>query len=265
MTDAAATPYPRAMRLALGWVLPVALLGLWELSGHLGRLPSYLIAPSAIAITTWDMVLSGELWQQTRDTLVRALGGYALGAACGVGMGLLAGVARPVERFYEPIISLTYPVPKIVVLPVLIAWLGAGNASKIAVITAAVFYPTFINSLYGAKAVNRLHVWSARNMGASRAQVFFKIVLPSALPQVLAGLRIGLALAFIVVVASEMQNSRSGLGHLIITAEDNIRFDLMYAAIIAIGLLGFIGDRLIVHVRRRLLAGQMPGKDDEHG
>ncbi len=188
------------------------MLATWELYGVLGRLPSYLIAPSAIAATTAGMLLSGELWRHTADSLLRVAGGYALGSVCGIGLGLLAGIARPVERFYEPIISLTYPVPKIVVLPVLIAWLGAGDASKIAVITAAVFYPTFINSLYGAKAVNRLHVWSARNMGASAAQTFFKVVLPSALPQVLAGLRIGLALAFIVVVASEMQNSRSGLG-----------------------------------------------------
>ena len=93
---------------------------------------------------------------------MRALAGYALGGACGIAMGLLAGIARPVERFYDPIVSLTYPVPKIVVLPILIAWLGAGDASKIAVITAAVFYPTFINALYGAKAVNHILVWSAR-------------------------------------------------------------------------------------------------------
>jgi ABC-type nitrate/sulfonate/bicarbonate transport system permease component len=171
-------------------------------------------------------------------------------------MGLLAGIARPVERFYEPIISLTYPVPKIVVLPVLIAWLGAGDASKIAIITAAVFYPTFINALYGAKAVDRLLVWSGRNMGATPVQVFLKIILPSALPQVLVGLRIALALAFIVVVASEMANSRTGLGHLIITAEDNIRFDLMYAAIVAVALIGFSGDRLLAMIRRRALLGR---------
>lgn len=265
MTPAATSGYSRPRRIALGWIFPVAVLAIWELYGYFGQLPSYLIPPSLIATTTWDMVLSGELWRHTHATLLRALAGYALGAACGIGMGLLAGIARPVERFYEPIISLTYPVPKIVVLPVLIAWLGAGNASKIAVITAAVFYPTFINALYGAKAVNHIHVWSARNMGASRFQVFRKIVLPSALPQLLAGLRIGLALAFIVVVASEMQSSRSGLGHLIITAEDNIRFDLMYAAIVAVGLIGFLGDRLLVHLRRRVLAGQMIGRDNAYG
>jgi len=259
-----ALPYSGGQRLLLGSCLPALALIAWEFWARFGSLPSYLIAPTAIVAATWDMAVSGELWQHAGQSLLRALTGYVIGAVCGVGMGLLAGIARPVERFYEPIISLTYPVPKIVVLPVLIAWLGAGDASKIAVITASVFYPTFINALYGAKAVDRLHVWSARNMGASALQIVCKVVLPSALPQVFAGLRIGLALSLVVVVAAEMQNARGGLGYLIITAEDNIRFDLMYAAIIAIGLFGFAGDRLLVRIRRRVLAGHMVGKEGGH-
>jgi ABC-type nitrate/sulfonate/bicarbonate transport system permease component len=248
------------MRGALALVLPALILAVWEIAGRLNALPTYLVAPSVIAATAWEMIYSGELWLHTGDTLRRALAGYFLGALCGITAGLLAGVVRPIERFYDPIISFTYPVPKIVVLPVLIGWLGTGDASKVAVITAAVFYPTFINSLYGAKAVNRLHVWSARNMGASRLQVFRKVLLPSALPQVFAGLRIALALAFIVVVASEMANSRTGLGHLIIVAEDNIRFDILYAAVLAIALLGFLGDRLLLLVRRRVFARRGEGE-----
>jgi ABC-type nitrate/sulfonate/bicarbonate transport system permease component len=259
--SAVAVPYSRAWRTALGFVVPLVALAAWEVRARLGGAPSYLIAPSVILATTWEMVLSGELWQHARASLLRALGGYAIGGACGIAMGLLAGIARPIERFYDPIVSLTYPVPKIVVLPILIAWLGAGDGSKIAVITAAVFYPTFINALYGAKGVNKLYVWSARNMGASPLRVFAKVILPAALPTVLTGLRIGLALAFIVTVAAEMQNSRSGLGHLIIAAEDSLRYDLMYAAIIAIALIGFAGDRLLVTLRRRALAGQTIGKE----
>ncbi len=253
-------PLSRGRRMALGLVLPVLAVIAWEISARIGEAPSYLVAPSVILATTWDMLATGELWQHTQVSLVRALAGYAIGGACGITLGLLAGIARPVERFYDPIVSLTYPVPKIVVLPILIAWLGAGDASKIAVITAAVFYPTFINSLYGAKGVNKLYVWSARNMGARPLRVFAKVILPAALPQVLTGLRIGLALAFIVMVASEMQNSRSGLGNLIITAEDSLRFDLMYAAIIVIALIGFCGDRLLLWLRRRALAGQTIAK-----
>jgi ABC-type nitrate/sulfonate/bicarbonate transport system permease component len=249
MADA---PYSRVQRIVLGCAIPVVALLSWESFARWGTPPSYLVAPTAIVSTMWEMIVSGELWQHSRDSLARALAGYAIGTVCGVGIGLLAGITRPLERFYEPIISLTYPVPKIVILPVLIAWLGAGEASKIAIITTGVFYPTFINSLYGAKAVNRLYVWSARNMGATRTQVFFKVILPAALPQVLAGMRIALALAFIVMVAAEMQNSRSGLGYLIITAEDNIRFDLMYVAIVAIGIIGFAGDRLLVRARERV-------------
>ena len=261
----AAMPFSRARRAALGLMLPLAALIAWEISARIGDVPSYLVAPSVILATTWEMLASGELWQHTRASLLRALGGYAIGGACGIAMGLLAGIARPVEQFYDPIVSFTYPVPKIVVLPILIAWLGAGDGSKIAVITAAVFYPTFINSLYGAKGVNKLYVWSARNMGAGPLRVFAKVILPAALPQVLAGLRIGLALAFIVMVACEMANSRNGLGHLIITAEDSLRFDLMYAAIIAIAIIGFAGDRALLALRRRALAGQSIGKDGAHG
>lgn len=262
--SAAAAPYSRAMRTALGLVLPLAALIAWEVSARIGEVPSYLVAPSVILATTWEMALSGELWLHTEASLFRALGGYAIGGGAGIAMGLLAGIARPVERFYDPIVSLTYPVPKIVVLPILIAWLGSGDGSKIAVITAAVFYPTFINALYGAKGVNKLFVWSARNMGAGPLRVFANVILPAALPQVLTGLRIGLALAFIVMVACEMQNSRSGLGHLIITAEDSLRFDLMYASIIVIAIIGFAGDRLLLWLRRRALAGQSLGKDGAH-
>jgi ABC-type nitrate/sulfonate/bicarbonate transport system permease component len=262
---AAPVPYSRARRIAFGLALPLAALAAWELSARFGEVPSYLIAPTVIAETVWEMFVSGELWQHTSASLLRALGGYVIGGFFGVAMGLLAGIARPVERFYDPLVSLTYPVPKIVVLPILIAWLGAGDASKIAIITAAVFYPTFINALYGAKGVNRIYVWSARNMGASRPQVFAKVILPAALPQVLGGLRIALALAFIVMVATEMQNSRNGLGHLVITAEDHLRFDLMYAAIVAVGVIGFAGDRVLVALRRRALAGQTLGKEGAHG
>src|SRR5262249_20968558 len=106
-----ALPYSGSQRLLLGLCLPALALIAWEFWARFGSLPSYLIAPTAIVAATWDMAVSGELWQHAAQSLLRALAGYVIGAVCGIGMGLLAGIARPVERFYEPIISLTYPVP----------------------------------------------------------------------------------------------------------------------------------------------------------
>jgi len=252
----------RLARLAKGLALPVALIALWEVAGHTGSLPRYLVAPSVISKSTLSMALSGELLTDTLESLLRAYAGFLIGAGLGIALGLLAGVSRAVEGFFDPLVSLTYPVPKIALLPILMSWLGLGDASKIAVIALGVFYPAFINAYYGAKAVNRLHVWSALNMGATRLQVFAKVILPSAAPQVLTGLRIGLALAFIVMFAAEMVGAKTGLGNLVMEAEASLRFDLMYAAIIAIGVLGFASDRLLLALRRRLLAGRLAGHVD---
>lgn len=252
----------RASRAAKGLALPVLLIALWEYSAYTGSMPRYLIAPSAIFSSTLTMILNGDLFTDTVDSLRRAYGGFAIGAALGVVLGLLAGVSRRVAGFFDPLISLAYPVPKIAVLPILMSWLGIGDASKIAVIALGVFFPVFINAYYGATAVNRLHVWSALNMGASRWQVFFRVVLPSSAPQVMTGLRIGLALSFIVMFAAEMVGSNSGLGHLVIRAEDSLRFDLMYAAILAIGVLGFASDRILAELRRRMMAGRSAGHVD---
>lgn len=252
----------RAGRAAAGLALPLLLVAFWEYSAHAGMMPRYLIAPSAIMQSTYSMIASGELLVHARDSLQRSFSGFAIGSLLGIAIGLLAGVYRPVAGFFDPLVSLAYPVPKIAVLPILMSWLGIGDASKIAVIGLGVFFPVFINSFFGARDVNKLHVWSALNMGATRLQVFLRVVLPSAAPQVLTGLRIGLALSFILLFAAEMVGAKSGLGYLVIRAEDSLRFDLMYASILSIGVLGFASDRALVLVRRRLMAGRSAGHVD---
>ena len=197
-------------------------------------------------------------------SLVRSFSGFAIGSVIGIGLGLACSVARPLQAFFDPLVSMAYPVPKVALLPVVITWLGFGDASKIAIISLAVFFPTFINALYGSRGVNPRWVWSARNMGATRAQVFWRVIAPASLPHVFNGLRSGLALSFVVLFASEMVGAKNGLGNLIIKAEESMRFDLMYAAIFTIGLIGFASDRALLTLRRRLLAGKFTG-EDRHG
>ncbi len=228
-------------------------------------LPQYVVAPSTILRSLWNMLLDGDILLHTRDSLYRASAGLAMGSFFGVTAGLLAGVFRPVEEFYDPIISITYPVPKIAMLPILFAWLGIGEASKITIITVAVFYPMFIAAYYGAKSTTTVHIWSARNMGATRSVVFWKIIVPSALPQIFTGLRVALALSLVVMIAAELVVSNTGLGFLIVQSEAGLRFDIMYVAILSTALLGFFCDRALLLVRRRVLRGQLvaTGERDE--
>ena len=258
---AVSLPTLRAPRRLAGLVLPLVLLALWEIAARHGILPRYLPPPSSVAVSFRGLLLSGDLPRHAAASLFRALTGFIIGAASGAAIGLLAGVAPRVERFYEPIISLTYPVPKIAALPIIFAWFGLGDPAKIVVIVASVFYPVYIASFYGAKATSRLHVWSAQNMGAGRLRIFAGIVVPSALPQLFYGLRIGLALSFVVMVTAELSAGRDGLGYLIASSEDGMRFDMMWAALVAIGILGFCADRLLLLVRRRVLVGQLLGTE----
>jgi len=242
-------------------VLPILLLVFMQWRAGQADAPRYLVAPTQIAATWWELLRTGGLLQDAWASLLRAYGGFAIGATAGVVIGLGCGVSQGLRSFFDPLVSLLYPVPKVALLPIIITWLGFGDASKVAVIAVAVFFPTFINSLYGAVAVRPRWIWAARNLGAGPVRIFWSVVVPSALPQVFNGLRSGLALSFIVLFAAEMVGARSGLGQLVMRAEEGMRYDWMYAAIFSIGLIGFASDRLLLVLRRRLLARKFPGEE----
>ena len=235
--------------------LLVATLLLWQLAA-LGGLPEYILSPAEIARHFFAALGNRELYDNIGASLSRALPGFAIGSALGMALGLAAGVARNLDRALSPVVFLTYPVPKIVMLPLFMIWFGIGDLSKVLIIALACFYPVFINAYYGARATQKVLVWSAMNMGAWRWRLFRRVVVPSALPQIFAGLRVSLALSFIVMFAAEMINARSGLGQMIRVAENSLRFDLMYVSLVAIAILGYGADWLLGAARRRALAWQ---------
>jgi ABC-type nitrate/sulfonate/bicarbonate transport system permease component len=236
-------------------VVLLAVLAAWQLAS-LGGLPEYLLPPLDILRSFVQALGTRELYGHVAASLGRALPGFFIGAFAGTALGLLAGVRRGFDETLSPLVFLSYPVPKIVLLPLFMLWFGIGDASKILIIALACFYPLYINAYYGARATPRILVWSARSMGASGAQIFRRVVLPAALPYLFAGLRVALALSFIVMFAAEMINARSGLGHLIRDSESSLRFDLMYVALLSIAILGYAGDRLLRFARSRALAWQ---------
>src|SRR5712691_8931685 len=244
--------FPSRIHLARAGLL-LFLVGLWQLLWVWG-LPEYVLSPIDILKHFFAALGSEELYRHIGASLMRSLPGFAIGTLLGIALGLAAGISRALEQMLSPVIFLTYPVPKIVMLPLFMLWFGIGDLSKILIIALACFYPTFINAYYGAKSTPTLLVWSGLNMGAGRWRIFFNVVVPSAAPLIFAGMRVSLALSFIVMFATEMINARSGLGHLIRDAENSLRFDLMYVSLLSIAILGYLGDRLLRFAGGRLLS-----------
>jgi len=238
-------------------ILLAIVLAVWQLAALAG-LPQFVLAPAEIARHFFAALGTREFYEDVFASLGRSLPGFALGASLGAALGLAAGVARWFDRLLSPAVFLTYPVPKIVMLPIFMIWFGIGDLSKVLIIALACFYPVFINAYYGVRQTRTILVWAALNMGATPAQVFRRVVLPSASPMIFASLRVSLALSFIVMFAAEMINARSGLGHMIRVAENSLRFDLMYVSLAAIAILGYAGDRLVRFSQSKLLKWQQP-------
>ncbi|MEA3193455.1 MAG: NitT/TauT family transport system permease protein [Betaproteobacteria bacterium] len=235
--------------------LSLVVLALWQLAALHG-LPQYVLGPFEILRYFVEALGTRELYDHIGASLMRSVPGFVLGSLAGVALGLAAGVSRALDQTLSPAVFLSYPVPKIVMLPIFMLWFGIGDFSKILVIALACFYPMFINAYTGARTTPGILVWSAQNMGAGRWRIFRRVVLPAAMPMIFAGLRVALALSFIVMFAAEMINASSGLGHLIRAAESGLRFDLMYVSLLSIAILGYAGDRLLRLASGRVLVWQ---------
>jgi ABC-type nitrate/sulfonate/bicarbonate transport system permease component len=190
-----------------------------------------------------------EAW----TSLYRALAGFALAAAAGILVGMLMGRSELVAGLLDPLFSGTYAVPKLALFPIFIFVFGIGSLSKIALVFLECLYPIVIMTYHGARSVNRVLLWSAENMGASRAQIFRRVVIPATAPYVFAGFRVAVPIAMIVVVITEMISSADGLGYRVIYALASLRTDRMLAVVVAIALLGLALDRALVVLRNRLV------------
>lgn len=231
------------------------ILALWELWGLLDRLPRYLLPPTSIVAALFEHLGDGTLGPATSSSMQRLSVGFVVGTGLGVLVGLLAGVLRAVEDIADPIVSLTYPLPKIALFPAFAVWLGFSDQARILVIALACFYPAFVNAMSGTRTIDRQLVWVATNLGAGRVRTFFQVILPAALPRIFVGVRISLALAFVLLFSTEAIASREGLGHLVFSAYHDLRYELMYASILLLAILGFLFDRILLAIGTRLTRG----------
>ncbi len=257
----ASLPRRRSLALRLGAVL--AFLGLWSLASGLVVLlglfnPIFLAGPWLVLGKVLQLALDGQLWGHVVATLERVAIGFTTGALLALALGLPAGQWRPVRNLLEPIVELLRPIPPLAMLPLFIVWVGIGETSKITFITYATFFPMFLTTVHAVQQVDPLLLRAAASLGARRRQLFFRVVLPAALPEILTGIRLGVALSFFVIVISEFIGAEEGLGYLINDGRNFFLVPQMLGAAIVLGLLGFAGNALVVRFERHWLRWERP-------
>jgi NitT/TauT family transport system permease protein len=226
--------------------LPLVLLALaWQIVARLNLIDSSALPPLSKVATAWaDLVRDGELIDNGASSLYRGSVGLILAIVVGGGLGLCMARWRPLDIFVNPLVELFYPLPKSALIPVTVLWLGFGDGSKILLIFLGCMIPVTIGAYNGARGSDHALVWSARSMGANRLRMMLDVIMPSALPELLNGIRTALALAFILLVSSELIVSQNGFGYLIGYLGSTGSYEGMYAVVLTVALLGFAADRL---------------------
>jgi NitT/TauT family transport system permease protein len=228
-----------------------ALLAAWEAVARAGWVPVlFLPSPLGVLAEGWSMVVSGELAEHLAASLKRLVLGFAAGAALGVVVGIAVGFFSVADAVGMPLIAATFPVPKIALLPLLILWLGLGEPSKVAVIALGVFFPMAINTATGVRQADPLLVRAAVSFGARRLSVIRKVILPSALPMIFAGLRLGAGTALLLLVAAEMIAVESGIGFLVLHAGNIMATTKLMVGIVVLSLLGVLSHWVLNHLER---------------
>jgi NitT/TauT family transport system permease protein len=235
---------------------PLLLLAIgWELAARLELVSTTALPPLSEVIKSWfDMVRDGELLSNGLSSLYRAFAGLALAIVIGGTLGIVMAWWKPVNVLLSPLVEIFYPLPKSALIPVTVIWLGFGDGSKILLIFLGCMLPVTVGAFNGARGSEQVLVWSARSMGASRLRMLWDVVLPSAMPELLNGVRTALALSFILLVASELIVAQKGFGYLIGYMGANGNYDAMYAVVLTVAFLGFAADRIYLLITKRALA-----------
>jgi ABC-type nitrate/sulfonate/bicarbonate transport system permease component len=232
----------------------VALAIAWELLARSGAVtPFQLPTLTSVLERIWLNASTGDLFVNLGVTLYRALAGFAIAAVCGVLLGMAMTRIPAVRWFFDPIVSVGFPMPKVAFLPVIILWLGVYDASKITMIVIDAMFPVITATIVGIRGVDQYLLWSARNLGASNRELMWQISVPAALPQIMTGLQVALPIALILAVFTEMAMGGYGLGGAMMVASRFADSRGVFAGILEIAVVGYVLVKGMAVLRHRLL------------
>jgi ABC-type nitrate/sulfonate/bicarbonate transport system permease component len=226
----------------------------WELFARSGKVTPFMLPRFSVVVTyIYHDAVDGDLWINLALTMYRAMAGFFIAAVGGILLAVAMSRSRLAHWFFDPIISVGFPMPKIAFLPIIILWLGVYDFSKISIVVFDAIFPVVTATLGGIAAVEKELLWSARNMGANERQIMWQIVLPAALPQILTGLQVALPISLIVAIIAEMVMGGYGLGGAMMGASRFANSPGVFAGIVEIAVVGYALIKAMAFIRRRLL------------
>jgi NitT/TauT family transport system permease protein len=243
----------------IGIASPLLLLALWELAARAGLIDTrFFPAPSTVIMRLVLLAQTGELELHLWASLQRLFWGFLLGGIPALLLGLAMGLYRPVRIAIDPLVAATYPVPKSAILPLVLLIFGLGEMSKVVMVALGVFYPILINTVAGVRNIQPIYLDVGRNFGATGWQVFRTIALPGALPNIMAGVKLGIGMGLILIAIAEMIGAREGIGYMIWNAWQILAVDTMYVGLMVIAILGFLFNLILDAVEHAFVPWRNP-------
>ncbi len=240
-----------------GWhrlISPLLILLAWQAASSLGLVSSQTLAsPLQIARTAWSLSLDGTLTRNLLVSLVRAASGLAIAVAAGVVLALVAGLSRTGENAVDAPMQMARTMPVLAMVPLFILWFGIGETPKVALVALGALFPIYLNLFKGVRGVDPKLLEMARTLGLSRAQTIRHVILPGALPDFLLGLRFAVGISWLMLVVAEQINANSGIGHMMMDAQDFLRTDIILVGLFIYAALGLVSDQLVRSIEARAL------------
>ncbi len=237
------------------WLVPVGVLILWEVAARTGFIEARTLpAPSQVAVAFWNSAKSGELGRNVLISFERAITGLAIGGGLGFVLGVLTGISRRAELLLDSGLQMLRNVPHLAIIPMVILWFGIDETAKIFLVAVGTLFPVYLNTFHGIRTIDRGLIEMAKVNGLGQYAIFWRVLLPGAMPSVLVGLRYALGIMWLTLIVAETISASSGIGYMTMNAREFLQTDVVVLGILVYALLGKAADTITKLIEHRVLA-----------
>jgi sulfonate transport system permease protein len=263
--DERGAPWRSRLTGFVPWLLPLLILVIWE-AGTRTQWISTRVLPEPLAVlkAAWSLALDGSMWDNVKVSTLRALAGFIVGGSLALVLGLATGVSRSLALTFDSTLQMVRNIPPLAMIPLVILWFGIGEEAKLFLVALGVFFPIYLNTFHGIRAVDRNLIEMARSYGLSGWALYRDVILPGALPSILVGVRFALGFMWVTLIVAETVSAQSGIGYMTMNAREFLQTDVMVVGILLYALLGKLADILATTIERKVLrwnpAYRKPGR-----